>query len=147
MRKLRREHRDRKLDWLQEYGDWTKREHGRRMLQEQKELLQREMGNDESPATPGGVEAEDPTTSLLRATPYTKENARLKNLLFMDPLSPSDDPPPTPPIFNPVPAEAELLEMMRLANEDSIEASRTQRAAAAAAPPPPPPRGTNPKKR
>ena len=48
-----------------------------------------------------------------RSTPYTKEHDFLKSLLSMDPLDPKD-PPPSAPIFNPVPPESELFDLIQM---------------------------------
>lgn len=48
-----------------------------------------------------------------RSTPYTKDHEFLKNLLTMDPLDPKD-PPPSAPIFNPVPPESELFDLIQM---------------------------------
>ena len=48
-----------------------------------------------------------------RSTPYTKDHEFLKSLLAMDPLDPKD-PPPSAPIFNPVPPESELFDLIQM---------------------------------
>ena len=48
-----------------------------------------------------------------RSTPYTKDHEFLKSLLAMDPLD-HKDPPPSAPIFNPVPPESELFDLIQM---------------------------------
>ena len=116
VRHARQLHREKKTEWRGQLESWSKREHNRRMVQAQKDLLNREFDNTSKSLlhTMGsGVNAPD---AGLLAT-YARDDARLQKLLFMNPLRPLDDPPPPAPIFGAVPSESNLRALIRMAHD------------------------------